>query len=92
MQVGILILLTVFIGAMIMVVQRSEPKRRMFVAIIMLLIGELIRRYVWYREVHAEGWIALVAAVVLNITFWLMIGRYNPVIKSDKIQVIGMDD
>ncbi len=92
MQVGTFILLTVFIGAMLLVVQRSEPKRRTFVAIIMLLIGELIRRYIWYRDVHIEGWIALVVAVILNFSFWLFIGRYNPVIKSDKIQVIGMDD
>lgn len=92
MQVGTFILLTVFIGAMMFVVQRSEPKRRLFVAIVMLLIGELIRRYIWYRDVHVEGVLALVVAAILNLGFWLFIGRYNPVIKSDSIQVIGMDD
>jgi hypothetical protein len=58
----------------------------------MLLGAELIRRYVWFRDVHTEAWVALAAAVVLNLLFWLLIGRYNPVGSSDRIQVIGMDD
>ncbi|HLU11189.1 MAG TPA: hypothetical protein VK003_16065 [Oceanobacillus sp.] len=92
MDFGIAILLTIFIGFMLFIVQRSEPKRRLLVAVGMLLGGELIRRYVWYRELHSEAWFALIAALVLNFLFWLLIGRYNPVGSSDRIQVMGMDD
>lgn len=92
MDVGIVVLLTLAIGTMLMVVQRAEPKRRRLVALGMLLIGELIRRYVWFRDFHAEGWTALIAALVINGLFWLLIGRYNPVGSSDRIHVYGLDD
>ncbi|MEP7292790.1 MAG: hypothetical protein ABI835_13490 [Chloroflexota bacterium] len=116
MNIGILILLTVFIGGMLFIIQRSESKRRLIVALIMLLPAELIRRYVFYREIHpqmlvvlfpgdllrrsvfsrnlyTEAWVALIVALVVNLFFWLLIGRYNPVRKSDEeIRVIGMDD
>ena len=92
MDTGITILLTLFISFMLFVVQRVEAKRRLIVAVGMLLGGELIRRYVWYRDLHSEALVALVVALVLNGLFWLLIGRYNPVGSSDRIQVIGMDD
>jgi len=92
MQIGIIILLSSVIGLMLLLVQRSERKRRVLVAIGTLLVGEVIRRYVWYREYHAEGWIALSVALVINGLFWLLIGRYNPVGSSDRIHVYGLDD
>ena len=92
MNVGILVLLAVFISFMLFLVQRSEAKRRLFVAVIMLVIAELIRRYVFYRNVHTEAWIALIIALFLNAGFYLFVGRYNPVHSSEEIQVIGLDD
>jgi len=47
---------------------------------------------VWYRDIHAEAWTALLIALILNGAFWLFIGRYNPPGSSDDIQVIGLDD
>ncbi len=116
MDVGILTLLTIFISVMIFIVQRTEARRRLFVIVVMLAIGELIRRYVFFRSetpliapfmelllriypqyplhhaIHTEAWIALAVALFLNGSYWLLIGRYNPVGSSDEIQVIGMDD
>jgi hypothetical protein len=92
MDMGITLLLTFLIGLMLFLIQRSERKRRRIVALGMLLGGELIRRYVWFRGVHTEAWVALIAALLLNALFWLLIGRYNPVGSSDRIQVLGMDD
>ncbi|MBE2268656.1 MAG: hypothetical protein IAE80_10540 [Anaerolinea sp.] len=92
MQIGIIALLTVAMGIMLLIVQRSERRRRLLVAVIMLGIGELIRRYVWYRGYHAEGWIALALAVILNLLYFVLIGRYNPVGSSDRIHVYGLDD
>lgn len=92
MNVGIFALLTLFMSVTLFFVQRSEKKRRLVVALGALVVVELIRRYVWYTDVHTEGWLALVVALLLNGAFWLFIGRYNPVASSDEIQVIGMDD
>lgn len=92
MDTGIALLLTLFISVMIFIVQRVESKRRLIIAVGMLVGGELIRRYVWYRDLHSEAWVALIAALVLNFLFWVLIGRYNPVGSSDRIQVMGMDD
>ena len=50
MNIGILILLTLFISAMIFIIQRAEAKRRRLVILVMLAVGELIRRYVIYRS------------------------------------------
>ncbi len=92
MNIGILILLTIFLSVMLFMIQRAEAKRRLVVTLLVLAAGELIRRYVFYRNVHTEAWIALIVALLLNLGFWLFIGRYNPVHSSDDIQVIGMDD
>ncbi len=92
MDTGITILLAVLFSLMLFLIQRTEARRRKWVALGMLLGGELIRRYVWFRDVHSEAWAALIAAIVLNLLFWMLIGRYNPVGSSDQIQVIGMDD
>lgn len=92
MDTGITLLLTFILSLMIFLVQRTEAKRRRFFAIVMLGGAELIRRYVWFRDVHTEALTALIAAIVLNLLFWLLIGRYNPVGSSDQIQVIGLND
>jgi len=91
-NVGTLVLLAIAFTLMLLLVQRAEAKRRLVVAVIMLVPAELLRRYVFYRDVHTEAWIALIFALVFNAAFWLLIGRYNPVHSSDEIQVIGMDD
>ncbi|NDJ62989.1 MAG: hypothetical protein GYB67_17850 [Chloroflexi bacterium] len=92
MDLSTTVLLTVIIGSMFLFIQRAEPKRRLLVAVITLLVGVLVRNYTFYRDVHTEAWVALGAALLLNFLFWLLIGRYNPVSSSDEIQVIGMDD
>lgn len=92
MDLGITALLAAAMSLLLFFVQRSERKKRLVVALGVLITAELIRRYVWYRDVHVEGWMALGIAVVLNFLFWLLIGRYNPVGSSDQIQVMGLDD
>lgn len=72
--------------------QRTEPKKRLIVLLILLIPGELIRRLIVFREANTEGVIAFILAVILNFAFYLFIGRYNPVAKSDEIRVIKMDE
>lgn len=92
MDWSIAIFLTVIMSVMLFLIQRTEARRRLFVTLLMLVVGELIRRYVWYRDVHAEGQFALIVAVLFNFFFWILIGRYNPVGSSDRIRVLRMDD
>lgn len=92
MNAGIAALLTLAFGLMFFLIQRSEKRRRLIVFLASLVVVELIRRYVWFRDVHSEAWLAFFVAAVLNAAFWLFIGRYNPVGSSEDIQVIGMDD
>jgi hypothetical protein len=90
---GILFGLTIIFTGLLLLIQRSERKRRLLVALVMLVPVELIRRFTIIRGVEGEMWTALGIALVLNFFFWLLIGRYNPVRKSeDEIQVFRMDD
>jgi len=92
MNMGYLLVLTLIITAMLMAVQRAEPKKRLIVFILLLIPAYLLRNFVIYREIVTEGWAALTIALVFNLLFWALIGRYNPVRSSDEIQVLGMDD
>ncbi|MBW4435712.1 MAG: hypothetical protein KME04_01155 [Pleurocapsa minor GSE-CHR-MK-17-07R] len=92
MDAGITLLLIAAFGLMMFLVQRSEKRRRLIVFLTSLIVVELLRRYVWFRDVHSEAWTAFIVALLLNLFFWLFIGRYNPPGSSDDIQVIGMDD
>jgi hypothetical protein len=92
MNMGYLLALTLVITALLMALQRAEPKKRLTVFVILLIPAYLLRNFVLFREVVPEGWLALVIALVFNFFFWALIGRYNPVRSSDEIQVLGMDD
>ncbi len=92
MNLGILVLLTASFGIVLLLLQRSEAKRRRTVFIFLLPVFLVI---VWYsnsRAYHHEALLGFVLAVVLNVLFWLFIGRYNPVGSSDSIRVLGLDD
>ncbi len=92
MDVGLTLLLTFLFSLIFLLIQRSERRRRLIVIFAFLVVGELIRRYTWYRNVHTEAWVALILALLINLLFWLFIGRYNPPHSSEEIQVIGLDD
>ena len=85
-----LVLMVVF-GGLMLIVQRAERKRRLFTLIVMLVGAELVRRYLVYRGWDTEGQLAVLAALILNGLFWLLIGRSNPPKSSDEIQVLGND-
>ena len=93
MNIGSFVLMTVVFALLFLLVQRSEGRRRLGVAALILLPGILIQRYANYANLHTEAQLAFALALVFNTIFWLLIGRYNPVPSSDDtIQVIGMDD
>ncbi len=92
MQVGTFFLLLFAIGVMMLLVQRTERKRRLLVSAGMLVIGVVVIWYVDYRDLHSEAQLAFVVALVLNWLFWALIGRYNPPKNSDDMKVLGLDD
>jgi len=92
MQLDSFLLLLGTFTILLLFLQRTDPKRRLVVAIGLLLLLVLIVRYINYRNLHTEGQLAFIVALVLNGLFWLFIGRYNPVKSGDEIKVLGLDD
>jgi uncharacterized membrane protein HdeD (DUF308 family) len=93
MDWGLFLLLLFGFLVVFMLLQRTDPKRRFWVIVFAVLVLELARRFVWFRNVHTEGWVALIAAAVVSFVFWLIIGRYNPPKSTDEsIKVYGLDD
>ena len=92
MNWGSFIILTGWFGLMILFIQRTEIRRRRTVTILMIFAG--ILTFVWASGQNLTGVlvIALIAALIFNFIFWLLIGRYNPVGTSEDIHVIRMDD
>jgi len=90
MNWGAWLILTGVFAFLLLLVQRTEPKRWRWIALLALGGGELVRRYIVYRGWHSEGAWAFVAALALNILFWVFIGRSNPPRSSeDEIKVLG---
>ena len=87
-----IIILTIPFSLMGFLIQRSENKRRRTVIYLMLFVAFLTWYWANYRGLNDVFFTSLIIALILNYLFWLLIGRYNPVGKSDDIQVIGMDD
>ncbi len=81
--------LTLVFALLILIVQRTEPRRRRITLVVMLIAAEVVRRYLVYRGWPVEGFWAFLAALVLNGLFWLFIGRSNPPHSSDEIEVVG---
>lgn len=92
MQGEYTLLLLVIFGSILFIIQRSEARRRRSVTMIMALFGVVVIWYISTRQVWGEAALAFVIAMILNVVFWLFIGRYNPVGSSDNIRVLGMDD
>ncbi|NJL55293.1 hypothetical protein HC928_08990 [bacterium] len=92
MNIEYLVIFTLLLSLLMLMIQRTEAKRRLLVTLMLLIPAILIRNWINYRDLEREGWVALGIALALNFLFWWLIGRYNPVGSSDEIQVLGMDD
>ncbi len=86
-------LIAVTAALLLVMIQRTEPKRRrlaiFFVAVCLLVI----RHNAFLKgNLHDETLVAFLIALLLSLLFWLLIGRYNPIKSEDNVQVLGMDD
>jgi len=86
-------LIAVLVAALLVMIQRTEPKRRRLAAIVVAPILLVIRQYAFLkRDLHLETLLAFIIGIALSLVFWLLIGRYNPVGRDSEVKVIGMDD
>lgn len=86
-------LIAVLVAILLVMIQRTEPKRRRLAAIVVLPILLVIRQYAFLKgDLHEETLLAFIVGFVLSLLFWLLIGRYNPVGRDSEVKVIGMDD
>lgn len=92
MNAANLILLAVLFSLMLLIVQRTERRRRWLAVLLLVPAGYVIYRWAVYRGQTRETLIALGIAFGLNLLYWLLIGRHRPPGSEGSIRVIGMDD
>ena len=93
MNWGAFLLLSGFIILALLLVQRTESKRRRLAIILTVIVGFLLWYWSGIRELRSEFGYSLLCGGLFSGLFWVLIGRYNPVADSDEtIQVLGMDD
>jgi len=92
MNLEYFLLFTIIITLLLLLIQRTESGKRRVVIVAMIIPAILIRNWANFRDMETEAWAALGAAIVLNLLFWVLIGRYNPVPSSEDIRVLGLDD
>ncbi|MYD10946.1 MAG: hypothetical protein F4X02_13005 [Chloroflexi bacterium] len=84
---------SLLVALLLVMVQRTEPKRRRLAALVVIPVLLILRQYAFLKgDLHEESLLAFVIGVVLSFLFWLLIGRYNPVGQDSEVKVIGMDD
>jgi uncharacterized membrane protein (DUF106 family) len=92
MNWGSFIVLTGWFGMMFFLIQRTETRRKRIVTVLMVFAGVLT--FMWAAGQGLTGVLvaAVITSLILNLLFWILIGRYNPVGSSEDIRVIRMDD
>lgn len=79
-------------AGLMLVVQRVEKNRRVFVLFVLGVGGLLVWRFANYREYEAENEWAVLLALFANFGFWYLIGRrFPPPDSDDVIEVVGME-
>lgn len=92
MNISVFLLLGIVFSGMLLLLQRAQADRRRFVGVLMVPLVLLCWHYARVNETVVSAWLALLVAILINIFFWVFIGRYNPVAKSEDIRVLRMDD
>jgi hypothetical protein len=88
-----LILLTIIYGAILLMIQRTERKRKLIAVVIALLpLGYATYQWGVLRNQMQVVLLAVGIALGLNILVWIVYGRKHPPGTSDSITVIGMEE
>ena len=88
-----LVVLTIIYTAILLIVQRTERKRKL-IAILIALLPISYATYQWgvLRNQLSVVILAAGIALALNVIGWIVYGRKHPPGTSDSITVIGMED
>jgi hypothetical protein len=92
MDGGLFVLVWLVLTVVFLIIQRTERVKKRGVMFVMLLFAVPLAWFINLRDAWGGAVVALIAAVVMNWLFWVLVGRYNPVGSSDNIRVLGMDD
>ena len=88
-----LALIAVTAALLLIMIQRTEAKRRRLAIFMVALALLLIRHNAFLKgDLHEETLLAVVIGFALSFLFWLLIGRYNPVKSDEPVKIMGMDD
>ncbi len=86
-------LIALLVATLLVMIQRTEPKRRRLAVFLVIPALLVIRQNAFLkRDLHEETLLAFIIGILLSFLFWLLIGRYNPVGADSEVKVIGMDD
>jgi predicted neutral ceramidase superfamily lipid hydrolase len=86
-------LIALLVALLLVMIQRTESKRRRLAVILVVPGLLLIRQNAFLKgDLHEETLLAFIIGIILSLLFWLLIGRYNPVGSDSEVKVIGMDD
>ena len=81
-------LIALLVALMLVMIQRTEPKRRRLAVLLVIPALLIVRQNAFLkRDLHEETLIAFVIGLVLSLLFWLLIGRYNPVGSESEVKV-----
>lgn len=86
------LIFTLVIAFFLLLIQRTEPSRRRLVTVIMIMPTLIIGYWASASHHETEAVVGLILALLLNLLFWILIGRYNPVASSNQIRVLRLDD
>jgi hypothetical protein len=89
---GTLFLMILVMTAVGFIIQRTEGKKRRGVLIVMGIFMLGVLYFVSLRDFWGGLVLSILIAGVINLVYWMFVGRYNPVGSSDSIKVLGMDD
>lgn len=92
MNTGNLILLTVLALLMLLMIERTEPKRRWITVLLLILPAIWLYRWAGYRGQTTETLIGVGVGAALFLVYWLAWGLRHRPQSSDSIHVVGMDD
>lgn len=86
-------LIAIAAALLLVMIQRTEPKRRRLAVTLVALCLLIIRHNAFLKgDLHEETLLAFVVALGLSALFWLLVGRYNPVDAGEDIRIMGLDD
>ncbi len=92
MNTGNLILLAVLTLLMLVMVERTEIKRRWITVLLLILPVIWLYRWAGYRDQATEALIGVGIGAGLFLIYWLAWGLRHPPQSSDSIHVVGMDE